>query len=344
VSTSGHAIASFYFYASFLLAVGYAVWNFVVFEEIVSVSMPLTASLGLNIPALLEVQCGAATNVTLLVNYSGSSSSASCFLWPNATSFFKDVNTVSTNYANSSVWFASAALSAGSVARFPAPWCYAFQQDVVMFNARWPTLAGIALAFDRIPWGSSCQITIRAAVSPPSGSPSSVSFTTTDSFQAVQTLSLEGGVVKTFFAAYTAVKIVQDKMRLSSATLDAYYFELDGVRSINNVEWGKPGADSSSVVSLRLTEVSRSIAKEDSRTVFTFLGFFGQVWGLVGKAMLVLGPLLVILCPRDFLADAKAGHVDGHTKFLLDDAWKPGTIAGFGLTLFQRVQALKKES
>ena len=316
ITATGHAVASLYFYGCFLLAVTYAIWRFASFDEIVSVSMPLTSTLGLSFPMTLNISCGIATNVTLLLNYS--------------TPCVQGLNYSSGTLMKTVPLGAAPVGGVGSVVFDAVPLCYSFQ-DSFVFTDRWPSLAGVAVAFDSVPWGSSCIVEVFAGIALPGQQQEKV---------LIHALGVEGGMVKSFYMSYTAVTIVQDKNRLDSASLEPVYYELDGVRSTNNIDWGLPGADSSSVVAFRLSEVSRHISRNDYRTVFKFLGFFGQVWGLVGKAMLVLGPMLVVLCPRDFVADAKAGRIEGYTKFLLDDAWKPGILASFGLDLFTRIKSI----
>lgn len=309
-SDRGHLCFGIYFYTCFLLAIGYAIWRFVDYEVEVSVSMPLTKGLGLQIPLSLGIFCQQPTTLTFFRNYS---SSSPCYTGGNA--MITSIN-----------------VSGGELNFFDASLCHSFQ-DAFIFTDVLPALAGLAVKFDSVPWGSLCTINITATMF--------ANYAASNS--TVSVLSVEGGFVKTFYMAYTVTNIKQEEGRVESTSLDAQYYELDGVRVLNAIEWGKSGADSSSIVAFRLSDVSRKVTKFDFRNGFKFMGFYGQVWGMVGKSMIILVPMFALLYPRNFMEDAKAGKIDGYTRFLLDDAWKPATLVGFSLDVMTRVKQVMKD-
>lgn len=141
-----------------------------------------------------------------------------------------------------------------------------------------------------------------------------------DQAPAIRTLSVDGGVVKTFFVGYFDKRLKKDGLRVADARAFATYYELDGDRL---------AGDMTSVILLRLNDVALRVIQLDDPTAYMMTGRFGQLWRFVKFPLMYLMPLVLVCCSRNFAADAAEGRLDGYTKDLLAEAWRPGFYIGF---------------
>jgi hypothetical protein len=66
-------------------------------------------------------------------------------------------------------------------------------------------------------------------------------------------------------------------------------------------------------------------------------GIFGSVWYMLSAyPNFWITPCIINGFARDFIADAKAGRVDGYTRNLISDMWKPSVYLWFAEELLKR--------
>ena len=139
-------------------------------------------------------------------------------------------------------------------------------------------------------------------------------------FPAIRVLSVEGGIVKTFFIGYYDKRLKHEALRITDARAFATYYELDAERTVGDV---------TSVIFIRLNDVALRVVEFDNSHMFMMTGRFGQLWKFTRWPLAYLLPLLAIIFSRNFAQDEKEGRLDGYTKDLLERAWQPGFYVGF---------------
>ena len=191
-------------------------------------------------------------------------------------------------------------------------------------NWYWPEFPGVAVMFGNISQDELCSIDVfTKGLTGVAGM---------DSEKPIKRLSVEGQVLKTLFVRYDKVRtqVGEEDPVLAREGVSPVFYELDGQRTF-------AGGDTS-IVRFRFTDVSNSLLEFDMRTRVKAGGIFGSLWYMVSNYFcFYAAPLLMCLWPRNFIADAKAGKLDGYTKNALENCWRPTVWLWIGGELVKRV-------
>merc|ERR1712146_470134 len=174
-----------------------------------------------------------------------------------------------------------------------------------------PQVQGIMVKVDSIPANGLCSIDVYSDRSGVPGRP-------------LKRLSVENNTFKTFFVSYWRKREKETPwfvsrpptFKLLQEKVVGRYYELDAVRQYS----GGTG----SIVHIRFHETANDVVTYDMRSWVKAGGIFGTLWYMISAyACFWAAPLLICCFPRDLIAEARAGKLDGYTSNALADAWRP---------------------
>lgn len=308
-NNTGHSVFAILWYGGFLAAIAFITWTFVTYEPEQNRTVLMTSSMAdsLRVPLRLAVSCTTNTSVTVRELYTGGSPSTPCSA---AAARLQNVEP-------------AVPLNASTKPEIAVSLCYTAEQPYNS-NDWFPALPGVAVRFGNISTDDLCSVDVYSAL--PGAS-----------LRPLKRLSVEGNVVKTLFVSFSRKREKETPWFLDrpptyallEESLVARYYELDGLRVTSG---------SSSVVTVRFQDTANDVVVYDMRSWVKAGGIFGTLWYMISAyACFWAAPLLILFCPRDLIAEAKAGKLDGYTSNALSNAWRPTVWLWIGGELIKRI-------
>jgi len=323
-SNGGHTVFALLWYGGFLLAIAYIAWVFVTYEPEQNSAVYMTSSLDPRVDVQLRFSCsgGGTTMVKIMQTYTPTMGGA-CY------------NASFPPPPDGLTLLAPSPLGAANAATITVPICDTPHGEYNP-NDGSPELNGVFVKFMNITENDLCQIDVYPQLRG-----------NQNSKRPIKRLSVENNVLKTFYMSYWRKREKHTSWfgtspptyTLLDERLVGRYYELDAARQYT----GTAAAESSSVIAIRYHDTANDVTVYDMRSWVKAGGIFGTLWYMISAyACFWAAPLLICTFPRDLVAEAKAGKLDGYTDNALKDAWRPTVWLWIGGELIKRISYASK--
>jgi hypothetical protein len=318
-SNSGHTVFALLWYGGFLLAIAYIAWVFVTYEPEQNSAVYMTGALAPRVNLDLRFSCSGGGTTPLMVFQ----------VYPEGSACY---NASAPAPPAAPIVVAPSPLGAADAGRMTVSLCDTPHTEYNP-NDGAPTLNGVFVKFINITEDNLCQIDVYPQI----GSAAAAT-------RPIKRLSVENNIMKTFYMSYWRKRekhvswfgTSPPTYTMLDEKLVGRYYELDAARQYSTGPTAAP--DTSSVIALRYHDTANDVTVFDMRSWVKAGGIFGTLWYMISAyACFWAAPLLICTFPRDLIAEAKAGKLDGYTDNALKDAWRPTVWLWIGGELIKRI-------